>query len=113
MEQALRYNDSKSQLSLLDLDSFSDVADVLQFGANKYSRDNWRKGLPVTSILDSLLRHVAALQRGEFLDPESGLPHTGHIGCNVMFLNYVMRNKPEFIDIPGIIDSRNEYYESN
>src|SRR5690625_1514407 len=102
-EQADRYNEGKPKLSYLDLESFEDTARVLEFGANKYTRDNWRKGLPVTEILDSLLRHVSAIQRGELTDPESGLPHHGHIGCNVMFLAHTIKHHPELVDIEGLL----------
>lgn len=49
-------------------------------------RDNWKGGLKMTEILDSMMRHIAALQSGEWTDPESGLPHIGHIQCNALFL---------------------------
>jgi len=84
--KALRYNKNKPKLSLIDLSRMEDCANVLEFGAKKYSRDNWKKGLPLSEILDSMLRHIAAIQKGEWLDPESGLPHIGHIQCNALFL---------------------------
>ena len=81
-----RYNDNKPKFSLIDLNSMQECAKVLEFGAKKYSRDNWKKGLVMTEILDSMLRHIAALQNGEWNDPESGLSHIGHIQCNALFL---------------------------
>jgi hypothetical protein len=60
-----------------------DIHDICNFTSGK---DNWKKGMPITQILDSMLRHIAALQSGEWLDPESGLPHIGHIQCNALFL---------------------------
>ena len=85
-EQALRCNGGKPKLSMVDLQSLYPCAQVLEFGAIKYSRDNWKKGLPLTEILDSLMRHISALQNGELNDPESGLSHIGHIQCNALFL---------------------------
>jgi len=85
-EQAMRFNSGKPQYSLIDLHALEPCARVLEFGAKKYTRDNWKKGMDLTKILDSLLRHVAALRSGELIDPESGLPHIGHIQCNAMFL---------------------------
>lgn len=83
---ALRYNEGKPEYSLIDLPSLEGCAQVLAFGAKKYSRNNWKKGFPISSILNSMLRHIAALQDGEEIDPESGLPHIGHIQCNALFL---------------------------
>ena len=61
---------------------------VLEFGANKYDKDNWKKGFDKDKLCESLLRHVFAILDGEMIDDESGLPHTGHILCNAMFLSY-------------------------
>lgn len=86
MSKAERKNEGKPQYSLLPLDYLEQAVKVLEFGAKKYARDNHRKGLVSTEVLDSLLRHISALQRGEYIDPESGLPHIGHIQCNAIFL---------------------------
>lgn len=84
--KALRYNSDKPKYSLLDLKSMEPGVRVLEFGAKKYAPNNWKKGMPMSEILDSMMRHIAALQSGEYIDPESGLPHTGHIQCNALFL---------------------------
>lgn len=85
-DYAERKNNGKPKYSLLDLNSLEYCVKVLEFGANKYSRNNWKKGLPVTTILDSMLRHIRDLQLGKILDDESGLPIIGHIQCNALFL---------------------------
>jgi len=96
MEQALRYNKGKRQWSLMDMKSFEPMIEVLEYGCQKYDRDNWKKGLFITEIYDSLQRHLIELMNGEDIDEESKLLHIGHILCNVMFMSYVLTNKPEF-----------------
>ena len=73
--------------SVYDLRAFEDMAKVLDYGAKKYSRDNWKKGyINKFSAADSLYRHLRQLIIGEKYDEESGLSHIGHIMCNIMFL---------------------------
>lgn len=87
-EQALRYNKDKPELSyILDTSlAITGACKVMSFGAVKYGRNNWKKGLPTDEVIDSLLRHLLAYKDGEVLDPESGLPHLDHVTCNALFL---------------------------
>ncbi len=62
------------------------IARVLDFGARKYAEENWRAGISYSRIYGAVLRHMWAWWRGEDLDPESGLPHLAHAGCEVLFL---------------------------
>ena len=59
---------------------------MLDFGQRKYSARNWEKGMDWSRVYDSLNRHLLAWWGGEDLDPETGLSHLSHIGCNIAFL---------------------------
>lgn len=96
VQQALRYNQGKTQWSLVDFDSLEGLVQVLEYGAQKYARDNWKKGMPVTQVSESLMRHLFAFLRGEDVDPESGCRHISHVMCNAMFLEYILREKPHY-----------------
>jgi hypothetical protein len=98
--QAMRYNQGKLQWSLMDMKSFEPMIRVLEFGAKKYARDNWKKGMFLSAIYDSLTRHMISFMAGEDNDPESGLPHIGHIQCNIMFMSYVLQHHPQLDDRP-------------
>lgn len=95
---ALRFNEDKLKWSLVDFKSFEPMVQVLMMGARKYAPNNWKKGLPVTEICESLMRHLYAFLDGEDNDPESSISHIGHMACNVMFLSYMMRELPEMDD---------------
>ncbi len=86
-----RYNEGKIKWSLVDFKSIESLPRVLEFGAKKYSRDQWKKGLDKKEILESSMRHLTAIMDGEENDPESGLPHSGHIYANTMFYEYFDR----------------------
>jgi hypothetical protein len=72
-----------------------DAARVLTYGSQKYAAWNWAKGQSWSVVIASMLRHIAAMQRGEEFDAESGLPHTGHILCNALFLATFRHTFPE------------------
>ena len=41
------------------------------------------------------MRHMAAWQAGEDLDPESGRNHLGHAMCNLLQMLYQLEYNPE------------------
>jgi hypothetical protein len=90
---AYRFDDNKTDWSLMPWEAVEEINKVLEFGAVKYSSQNWRNGsgFSWTRVLSSLLRHTFSWARGEDLDPESGLSHLAHMGCNVIFLIYYNR----------------------
>lgn len=83
----LRFNKGKVRWDLVDPTAVEGIAKVLDFGTIKYTAENWRKGLSWKATLRSLESHLQALKRGEDIDPESGLPHIDHLGCNWMFFS--------------------------
>ena len=97
-KQALRYNEGKLQWSMIDFKSLEGMVRVLEAGAEKYSKDNWRLGMPVTKVCESLLRHSFSFMSGETNDQESGQSHMSHVMVNAMFIEYIMRERTQFDD---------------
>ena len=94
--QALRYNQGKLKWSLIDFKSLEGLVEVLEYGANKYAPDNWKKGMPVKEVAESLMRHLFAFLDGEDVDPESGCRHISHVMCNAMFIEFILREKAHY-----------------
>ncbi len=85
-------------MALLDSEFLEEVGKVLGFGARKYAADNWRGGISHRRLISAAYRHLGAISRGEDVDPESGLKHTGHLGCCVMFLDWMQNHRPDLDD---------------
>jgi len=76
------------------------AVDVFVYGMGKYKKYNWLKGMPWSVPLASAIRHAKAIFEGERLDPESGLPHTGHFTCNLIMLATFYDTYKEGNDFP-------------
>ncbi len=82
----VKHDKHKPSAALLPGKALLKVAEVLDFGAKKYAANNWRKGINFTRLLSAAERHLLALNDGEELDPETGLPHEAHAICELLFL---------------------------
>jgi len=95
-----RFNDGKPDFSLIPLCTLEDEARVWAYGKRKYAAWNWAKGMQWSVPLGCIMRHLAAWQRGEDIDPESGLPHLAHVSCNVRMLTLYAKTFQEGDDRP-------------
>jgi len=90
----LKYDTGKTRYDLYPLDAYKGCADVLTFGANKYTPNGW-KSVPdgKNRYYAALIRHLNAQKEhldnggeGLALDEESGLAHLDHAQCCLVFL---------------------------
>ncbi len=88
--EARRDDSGKTNWSLMPFEAVEEINKVLDFGAKKYAEWNWTNsgGMKHSRVINSCLRHLFAYLRGEDKDPESGLSHLAHAGCNILFLIY-------------------------
>lgn len=94
----LKYDGDKPPMALLDPAFLTGVAQVLGFGAQKYAAHNWRNGIQYSRLISAAYRHLTAINNGENIDEESGLPHAYHLGCCTMFLASMMQTRPDMDD---------------
>ncbi len=80
-------DNGKWRFSLLPLTPILEVIKVLEFGAQKYAVDNWKK-VPDSNdrYFDAAMRHLLSWRQGERNDPETGLNHLAHAVCCLLFL---------------------------
>lgn len=97
---SLRYNKGKPAMHLVPPSAVVAIAEVLEYGASKYSERNWEKGAEYSVPYASLMRHLMSFWDGEDTDPESGLPHTYHVLMNAAMLVHYEQNNPDLDDRP-------------
>jgi hypothetical protein len=93
-------NRLKPRVELLPVDALLEAAKVFAYGAAKYEDWNWAKGISWAQTYASVLRHLFAWQRGEDIDPESGLPHAAHALSQMMILVHFIETKTGEDDRP-------------
>ena len=82
----IKHDSGKARVDLLPSEPLLMIADVMGFGAQKYTAHNWRGGFDQSRLIGAAMRHILAYNDGEDTDPESGLSHIAHAGCCVLFL---------------------------
>lgn len=76
---------SKLPIALVPSAAVEGLARVLQYGANKYAANNWRRGMKWSEVYSALQRHLLAWNEGEDTDV-SGLNHLDHAMFGVAVL---------------------------
>ena len=85
--QAAKQDAGKPRLSLVPSQIIWDIAEIRQFGNEKYhDPDNWRT-VELERYIDALYRHfLRFLDDPKGKDEESGLEHYKHMACNLAFI---------------------------
>lgn len=84
------------QMGALDPLALIELGKVAGYGARKYARYNYAKGIKWSLSYDALQRHLMAFWGGEDLDPESRLPHAAHACWHCLcLLTYMLRGRGE------------------
>lgn len=82
----------KLELHLIPPEFEEAMAEVLMFGKNKYAEDSWKciKEEPLKRTLNSILRHLLEIRKGNHYDNESGYLHIIHIAtqCAIFYFYF-------------------------
>ena len=87
-------------LNFLGTGGWPECAQVFDYGKRKYAEWNWAKGMAWSIPLACAARHLIAIMGFEEDDPESRLPHRGHVFCNIVMLLTYAKTFPEGDDRP-------------
>jgi len=95
-EKAVKHNKGKTPWGLLLRDmekELEEVVRVREYGAAKYSRDNWKLEKPDDDFFtDAAIRHILSYLGGQSTDKESSLPHLAHAICTLLMEMHHDRN---------------------
>lgn len=63
----------------MDGSILDELAKAMEYGIAKYDRNNWKKGMEWSRLIDAGMRHGIAILRGEDIDKDSGNTHLAHM----------------------------------
>ena len=101
MSNGVKYDDGKPRWGLLPWTEVEQVVDILTFGSQKYSDDNWKIVDNASErYFDAALRHITQYRQAKELgdsdliyDEESGKNHLAHAICCLLFMMYFDNNE--------------------
>lgn len=88
-------HEGKGRMDLLPWQAIIDVAKHCEEGARKYGERNVDKGIPLHSLIDSALRHLAKFTAGE-----TDEDHLRAAAWNVLWALNQRTTHPELDDLP-------------
>lgn len=93
---------TKVSMSAVPAGALAELACVMDLGARKYGRLNWREtGVDPNVYIDAIYRHLLKWQSGEeMIDPESGMSHLAHVMacCSILVDVYCLNPVPDIMD---------------
>lgn len=96
--KGIKHDSAKPKLDLIPKEFLWEVGKVLSFGAEKYGKSNWAKGIEYSRLIAAAQRHLSQYNAGEDKDPESNISHIAHCACNLAFLLWMMEHRPDLDD---------------
>ena len=88
-------HEGKGDMASIPWESILRLSKHYENGAKKYQRWNFRKGIPVSSFIDSACRHLAKYQCG--MDDED---HLAAAAFNVLGARLMENTMPDMNDLP-------------
>ena len=86
---------SKGRCDLLPAKALIRLSKHFEKGAKKYSERNWEKGIPISSFVDSALRHIF-----KYMEGECDEDHLCAACWNVICAMQTEEDRPEMQNLP-------------
>ena len=92
---AVRDVGGKGRMDLLPWCALLRISKHMEDSLTHYPERNWEKGLPMHSMLDSAMRHMA-----KYMDGWTDEDHLAAAATNLLMALWTEEKKPEMQDIP-------------
>jgi len=91
---------NKLPVRLVDPCIVKAIASQQKFGMDKgYVKDSWKVKNNIEESLEALERHLLEIKEGNWVDPESKLPHMYAIACRAMYIIWFKLHEKEKEDM--------------
>jgi hypothetical protein len=93
IRQAAKDDKGKLRLSLVPTQIIRDIAQVREYGCEKYhDPENWRQ-VEMRRYIDAFYRHwLKFIEDPNAIDEESGIEHYKHCACNLSFICEMLKD---------------------
>lgn len=87
-KEGVKHDQGKPRIELIPPELILATAEILSYGAQKYSSRNWEKGMNWSRPFGALMRHMWAWWNPfePDTDEETGRSHLWHAACCIAFL---------------------------
>lgn len=91
----IKHDKNKIRYDLLPFESIEEILQVLEYGCNKYGKNNWQKIENADERLwNAAMRHLISAKNDiSAQDQETGFSHLSHCAANLLFLLWFARQK--------------------
>ena len=88
--------EGKGRCDLLPAVALLRLAKHYENGANKYDDRNWEKGIPISVMVDSAMRHLL-----KYMDGQTDEDHLVAVAWNILGAMWMEEKMPELQDLPS------------
>jgi len=93
-KEAYRFVEGKERLDLLPPRAMLLLGRLFTEGCEKYDERNWEGGLPWSTCIGAIQRHIAKFMMGDDIDDELKVPHVICVAWNALVLaEYMFTHK--------------------
>ena len=93
---AVRDTGGKGRMDLLPMCALLRISKHMEDALTHYPERNWEKGLPMHSMIDSAMRHLA-----KYMDGQTDEDHLSAAATNLLMAMWTEEKRPDLQDIPA------------